>query len=131
MPLSHRWHPELKEWVKKTPAQIKQERLDRQAARRKKIEEKAQRKNQKEEKEKADQEAKAKESQENAGAKDGQKKKGPEDDVNGDQGIKEPEKEPIKIKRSAEPDLDENPVLEKEPSGFKHLRRRRLEYIKS
>ena len=52
----------------------------------------------------------------------------PEDD----HGIKEPEKEPIKVKRDAElepePDLeDELPLLEKESSGLKHLRRRALD----
>ena len=139
----HRWHPDLKEWVKKSPAEIKQERLDRQAARRKKIEEKAQRKKEKEEKEKAEQEAKAKaesnQSQSDNDQSDNQsdnpddKKEtepgtpGHEDHPDGDQGIKEPPKEPVRLKRrNAEPEYDEDGirVLERETSGLKHLRRR-------
>lgn len=58
---------------------------------------------------------------------------GPEEKPHGDQGIKEPEKEPSKGKRSAEPypDLDREFILKKETSGLQHLRRRRLEEITS
>lgn len=56
---------------------------------------------------------------------------GPQEQIHDDQGIKEPAKEPHK-KRNAQPepepeaDLDESPLLERETSGLKHLRRRRL-----
>jgi len=126
---SHKWHAELKEWVKKTPAEIKQERLGRQAARRKKIKEKDQREKKKEEKGKATQKGDEKAEENREGDKT---KQGPEEKVHDDQGIKELDKEPVKAKRSAklEPDPDPEPALEKETSGLKHLRRRRLEEIK-
>ncbi|KAK4690219.1 hypothetical protein P7C71_g6515, partial [Lecanoromycetidae sp. Uapishka_2] len=126
----HKWHPDIKEWVKKTPAEIKQERLDRQAARRKKIEDKAQRKKEKEEKEKAEHEAAEKAAQEGPENAEEQKKGGgevvkggPEEAVD-DQGIKEPEKEPIKTKRYAKAKPDSTFELDEETSGLKHLRRR-------
>lgn len=59
-------------------------------------------------------------------------KEGPEEQIHDDHGIKEPEKEPHKLKRDPEadtdpdPDLDNEPVLEIESSGLAHLRRRRL-----
>ncbi len=102
--------------------------MSRQQARRKKQEEKAQRKKAKEEKAKAEQEAKEKgEAVTEEGKKDEK-----EEDHSADQGIKEPEKEPIKIKRNAEPDPDPDPApdaepaLMKETSGLAHLRRRRV-----
>ena len=91
-----------------------------------------QRKKEKEEKEKAEQEAKEKglPSPPPEAHKEGDKKA--EEAEGGDQGIKEPEKEPIvKKKRDAhaEPEMEngEAPVLERETSGLKHLRRRPLE----
>ena len=126
---SHKWHPELKEWVKKTPAEIKQERLDRQAARRKKIEEKAQQKKEKMEKaEQEHQEARIKAEAEAQAEGGGDVKTGPEEQVVDDHGIKEPAKEPHRIKRRAVHLLDEDglSVLERETSGLQHLRRRRL-----
>ena len=90
-----------------------------------------QRKKEKEEKEKAEQEAKEKglPLQLPDGNEEGDKKV--EEDLGGDQGIKEPEKEPIvKVKRGAdtEPEMEkeEGPLLERETSGLKHLRRRPL-----
>ena len=99
-----------------------------------------QRKKEKEDKEKAQQEAKEKAEQE-AKEKDlplpspevnGQGDKKVETDEGGDQGIKEPEKEPVvKVKRAAdaEPEMEaeEGLVLERETSGLRHLRRRPLE----
>ena len=91
-----------------------------------------QRKKEKEEKEKAEQEAKEKAlplpvSEVNV---EGDKKV--EEGAGGDQGIKEPEKEPVvKVKRDAiaDPDIEEEEglVLERETSGLRHLRRRPLE----
>lgn len=60
-------------------------------------------------------------------------KEGPAEEVKDDHGIKEPDKEPAKVKREAAPDpyphivthLDDEPVLERETSGLAHLRRRR------
>ncbi|KAL2041664.1 hypothetical protein N7G274_005448 [Stereocaulon virgatum] len=136
----HKWHPEIKEWVKKTPAEIKQERLDRQEARRKKQQEKEEKKKAKEEKEKAEQEAKEREgtgtaeaTENHAGGEKEDKARpiiGPEADD--DLGVKEPEKEPFKAKRNAEPQQkfyleDELPTLGRESSGLKHLRRRRIQ----
>lgn len=125
----HRWHPDIKEWVKKTPAEIKQERLNRQAARRRKQEEKAQKKKEKIEKaEQNHQEARIK-AEEKAKA-DGNE--GLEAQIQDDLGIKEPEKEPHK-KRNAEPepraDHGEESLPERETSGLKHLRRRWLEDV--
>ncbi|CAD6581507.1 MAG: hypothetical protein ASARMPREDX12_001936 [Alectoria sarmentosa] len=125
----HKWHPDIKEWIKKTPDEIKQERLSRQQARRKKQEEKAQRKKAKEEKEKAEQEAKEKgEAVPDEGMKDEK-----EEVHSVDHGIKEPEKEPIKMKRNAEPDPDPQPdpepELMKESSGLAHLRHRQMVHI--
>lgn len=78
----------------------------------------------KEEKQKAEQEAKDKgEVVPDEGKKD---KKG--EDHSADQAIREPEKEPIKHKRNAEPkpDPQSDPDLElmKESSGLAHLRHR-------
>lgn len=58
-------------------------------------------------------------------------KEGPEL-IHDDQGIKEPEKEPVKVKREAYLGLHErgHPVLERETSGLKHLRRRRVITLK-
>ena len=119
--------------MKKTPAEIKQERLDRQAARRKKQEEKAQKKKEKiEEAEQKHQEERLKaEAEEKAKADGNPGAEGQAEAVQDDHGIKEPDKEPAKVKRlaDAEPDsnpgLDDLPVLEKETSGLAHLRRRR------
>lgn len=93
-------------------------------------------------KENAEQEAREKAAKEEGKPEQEEKeatdvKEGPEEAPHDDQGIKEPEKEPIKVKRDAgpkyRPDLDsyQGPVLEKETSGLKHLRRRRLEESKS
>lgn len=118
----------MKEWVKKTPNEIKQERLDRQQARRKKQEEKAQRKKAKEDKEKAGQDAKDK----GNAVLNERKEEETEKDLSADHGIKELEKEPIKVKRNAEPDPDPDlepdlePGLMKETSGLAHLRRRQM-----
>ncbi|KAL6720168.1 mannosyltransferase [Lecanora helva] len=122
----HKWHPEIKEWVKKTPAEIKQERLDRQAARRKKQEEKAQKKKEKLEKaEQQHQEERVKFEAEQKAKAEGQE----EAEVQDDHGIKEPDKEPGKIKREADAnsalDAHDEPVLEEETSGLAHLRRQR------
>ncbi len=89
-----------------------------------------QRKKEKEEKEKAEQEAKEK-ALPSLPEVDGEGDKKVEDE-GGDQGIKEPEKEPVvKMKRSAdaEPEMEdeERLVLESETSGLRHLRRRPLE----
>ena len=119
--------------MKKTPAEIKQERLDRQAARRKKQEEIAQRNKEKtEEAEKKHQEERLKaEAEEKAKANGDPGAEGQADEVQDDHGIKEPEKEPAKVRREADaipdpyPDLDAEPVLERETSGLAHLRRRR------
>ena len=91
-----------------------------------------QRKKEKEEKEKAEQEAKEKGLSSPLPEVDSEAAKKVEGDEGGDQGIKEPEKEPIvKKKRDAhaEPEMEngEAPVLERETSGLKHLRRRPLE----
>ena len=115
--------------------------MDRQEARRKKQQEKEEKKKAKEEKEKAEQEAKerrgkgtaeANEEHAEGGEKEDKAKPiiGPEPDD--DLGIKEPEKEPIKAKRNAELQQklyleDEIPALERESSGLKHLRRRRIQ----
>ena len=90
-----------------------------------------QRKKEKEEKEKAEQEAKEKEFSSSSPEVDGEGDKKVEDE-GGDQGIKEPEKEPVvKVKRGADagPEMEneEGPVLERETSGLRHLRRRALE----
>ena len=130
---SHKWHPEIKEWVKKTPDEIKQERLSRQQARRKKQEEKAQRQKAKEEKEKADLEAKGK----SEAVPDEGKKDEKEEPHFADQGVKEPEKEPAKTKRNGDsnPDPDFDPEPEPEPelmqesSGLAHLRHRKLHLV--
>lgn len=121
----------MKEWVKKTPNEIKQERLDRQQARRKKQEEKAQRKKVKEDKEKAEQDAKGNGNAVLNERKEKENGKG----HSADHGIEELEKEPIKVKRNAEadPDPDFEPDLEpglmKETSGLAHLRRRQTGHI--
>ena len=91
-----------------------------------------QRKKEKKEKEKAEQEAKEKGLPLPLPEVKGEGDNKVEVDEGGDQGIKEPEKEPIvKVKRgaNAEPDIEEEEglVLERETSGLKHLRRRRLE----
>ena len=91
-----------------------------------------QRKKEKEEKEKAEQEAKAKELSSSSPEVNKEDDKKAEEDEGADQGIKEPEKEPIvKVKRNAaaEPEMEdeEGLVLERETSGLRHLRRRPLE----
>ena len=91
-----------------------------------------QRKKEKEEKEKAEQEAKEKGLPLPLPEGNGEGDKKIEEDLGGDQGIKEPEKEPIvKLKRGAdaEPEMneEERPLLERETSGLRHLRRRLLE----
>ena len=91
-----------------------------------------QRKKEKEEKEKAEQEAKEKGPPLPLPEVDGKGDKKVEEDEGGDQGIKEPEKEPVvKVKRGADAELDmeeeEGPLLEWETSGLRHLRRRLLE----
>ena len=91
-----------------------------------------QRKKEKEEKEKAEQEAKEKDLPLPVPEVNGEGDKKVEVDEGGDQGIKEPEKEPIvKVKRGAdaEPGMEEQegPLLERETNGLRHLRRRPLE----
>lgn len=91
-----------------------------------------QRKKEKEEKEKAEQEAKEKNLPLPVPEVNGEGDKKVEVDEAGDQGIKEPEKEPVvKVKRGAdaEPNTEEEegPLLERETSGLRHLRRRPLE----
>ena len=117
---SHRWHPELKEWLKKSPSEIKQERLDRQDARRKKQEEKAQKKKEKlAQQEEGHPKARLKVETDDKAQAD---KEG-EPVLQDDHGIKEPEKEPAKVRRNIHDEIDE-PALEMETSGLAHLRRR-------
>lgn len=90
------------------------------------------RKKEKEEKAKAEQEAKEKGLPLPLPGANAEGNKKAEEVAGGDQGIKEPEKEPVvKVKRGAdaEPDTEEEGglVLERETSGLKHLRRRPLE----
>lgn len=91
-----------------------------------------QRKKEKEEKEKAEQEAKEKDLSSSLPEADSEGDKLVDEDEGGDQGIKEPEKEPTsKVKRNAgaDPEMEheESVVLHRETSGLKHLRRRPLE----
>lgn len=122
--------------MKKSPAEIKQERLDRQAARRKKQEEKAAKK--KEKIDKAEQEYQEARLKTTAGEK--AKSTGDaateeqDEEVHEDHGIKEPDKEPAKVKREIQPDPDfdpdDTPLLERETSGLAHLRRRRPFHVR-
>ena len=89
-------------------------------------------KEEKEKKEKAEQEAKEKELASSLPDVDSEADQKVEGDGEGDQGIKEPEKEPIvKMKRDphaeSEMEHEEILVLERETSGLRHLRRRPLE----
>ena len=91
-----------------------------------------QRKKEKEEKAKAEQEAREKGLPLASPEVSGEGDKKVDEDAGGDQGIKEPEKEPVvKMKRNADPEPEieeeEGLVLERETSGLKHLRRRSLE----
>lgn len=116
--------------MKKSPAEIKQERLDRQAARRKKQEDKAAKKKEKVEKaEQEHQEGRLKaEAAEKAISNGDDVEEGSEVEVHDDHRIQEPDTEPAKVKREAHThgDMDEEPILERETSGLAHLRRRRL-----
>lgn len=119
----------MKEWIKKTPDEIKKERMDRQAARRKKQEEKAQKKKDKNEAARMAEWDKEKARK----AKAGTTHDLDEDSTTSDQGIPEPEREPGIAKRAAESEPeagpeagpDALPELEAETSGLAHLRRRR------
>ena len=136
---SHKWQPEIKEWVKKTPAEIKQERLDRQAARRKKQEEKAARIKAAEDRKKAEENRKKAEEEEEAKTKEETIVTSAAEVQNAtlpDDQIKEPPKEPIKLKRDSQPEQEPEPYwedpdfglgpeLEDESSGLAHLRRPR------